>query len=370
MSINGIGQRPFMTGYPMADTRRAGKNEIGEAFGSHMDQMQRSQMSGGAFVLHYFDGEDGDHAVSASCGTDYSVTVYEPKDFDPANPVYKVKTWDKDGNTVERMVDVSKVDPKDSDFIDMYAYACHVSKNGQCSDALSSFMGSGTAIYGMRGRTYEDLTNKVNWMAAVKEMMQMQYDTGNLQGYLGYKKFFDFLMNEEERTSSIGTGSVSNNLRISAKEELEVIQKQQDNIQKEVVQRQQDSAREKTASYYWEREFENIGANAPASVKQAWMEAAAVAGADGMGMTGNGMLSHISQLMVKQVEKSLRGENSHDLLGGSVQSAASVAEEALYALEHPLAPRRDQTPEVVKARDRERIFYQEFLSRLQKLETA
>ncbi|MDE7310437.1 MAG: hypothetical protein K2N87_02270, partial [Eubacterium sp.] len=25
------------------------------------------------------------------------LTVYQPKDFDPANPVYKVKVWDKSG---------------------------------------------------------------------------------------------------------------------------------------------------------------------------------------------------------------------------------------------------------------------------------
>ena len=40
----------------------------------------------------------------------YSLTVYQPNDFDPANPVYKVKAWDKDENVTERMVDVSKID--------------------------------------------------------------------------------------------------------------------------------------------------------------------------------------------------------------------------------------------------------------------
>lgn len=46
------------------------------------------------------------------CGTDYSLTVYQPNDFEPAIPVYKVKAWDKDGNVTERMVDVSKIDKK------------------------------------------------------------------------------------------------------------------------------------------------------------------------------------------------------------------------------------------------------------------
>lgn len=47
----------------------------------------------------------------------YSLTVYQPNDFDPANPVYKVKAWDKDENVTERMVDVSKIDKKNSDYI-------------------------------------------------------------------------------------------------------------------------------------------------------------------------------------------------------------------------------------------------------------
>lgn len=199
MSVNGISQAgPFTRGYPVTGYGRkeTEKNAVEEAFSGRMDQVRKSQSSGGNFVLHYFDNEEGDRSVSACCGEDYSVTVYEPKGFDPADPVYKVKIWDKDGNVTERMVNVSEVDPKNSDFIDMYAYAAHVSESGQCPDALSSFMGSDTAVYGTRQRTYQDLTNKVNWVDAVKEMMQMQYDAGNLQGYLGYKRFFDFLCDD------------------------------------------------------------------------------------------------------------------------------------------------------------------------------
>lgn len=197
MSVYGIGA-PYqgtagygLTGYTAGKTQ---KSMGGSNFASQANNVQKSQMASGAFELHYFDSPDGERAVSAACGTDYSVTVYEPKDFDAANPVYKVKTWDKEGNITERMVDVSEVDPEDSDFIDMYAYSCYLAESGKCPDALSYFMGSDTARYGMEGRTYEDLTHKINWVDAVKEMMMMQYDAGNLQGYLGYKKFFDTLM--------------------------------------------------------------------------------------------------------------------------------------------------------------------------------
>ena len=124
----------------------------------------------------------------------------------------------------------------------MYAYACHVSGNGECPDALSSFMGAGSAAYGLSGNTYQDLTKTVNWMGAVEEMMQMQYDAGNLQGYLDYKKFFDFLTDENPAKA---------------------------------VQKEMDAAD------YWEREFDRIGVNDPPSVKKGWFEAAEAAGKDG-----------------------------------------------------------------------------------------
>ena len=46
--------------------------------------------------------------------------------------------------------------------------------------------------------------------------------------------------------------------------------------------------------------FDMIGPNAPQEVKDAWMEAAKEVNANGMGITKNGMLSHISQMMVQK----------------------------------------------------------------------
>lgn len=44
-----------------------------------------------------------------------------------------------------------------------------------------------------------------------------------------------------------------------------------------------------------EKAFAMIGPNAPQDVKDAWMEAAKEVNANGLGIKGNGMLSHISQ---------------------------------------------------------------------------
>lgn len=128
-----------------------------------------------------------------------------------------------------------------------------------------------------------------------------------------------------------------------------------------------DGITKKTARKYREQVFDQIAPNAPQRVKQAWLDAADVAGIDGMGVSDSGKLSHISQLMVRSIEKGYRGNGVCDLLGNSVQSAMRAADEALYALEHPLDAGRGRTPEQIENQRKEKIFYQEFMKRLQEV---
>ena len=116
---------------------------------------------------------------------------------------------------------------------------------------------------------------------------------------------------------------------------------------------------------YDEKAFESVGANAPEEVKQAWMEAAKEVSANGLGMKKNGMLSHISQMMVQRCNKMLRGEaDNQDILGSTVESAIRATKQALYDLEHP----RVYVPksiEVQQAQIKEREFYMAFLEKLE-----
>ena len=117
-----------------------------------------------------------------------------------------------------------------------------------------------------------------------------------------------------------------------------------------------------------EKAFEYIAPNAPESVKQAWIEAAKETGANGFGLLPNGMLSHISQLMVQSGIAWLKGEtNFNDVLGNSVASAISSAQKALYDLDNPLEPNATRSIEVQQARNKEREFYIAFLEKLQNL---
>lgn len=192
MGINGIGSLGY-TAAGFYGTKKTGKKgSAPEDTGYMHEDVQQSEMPGGAFELHIYD-EEGGAVVGASCGRDYSVTVYKPKDFDPSNPVYKAKVWDKDGNVTERMVDVSKVDPRNSDYIDMFAYASHLSATGECLGAQSSFMRSAASQHGPDGRGYRDLFHATDWVSALADAMQTQFQAGNIEGYLDYKPFWDFL---------------------------------------------------------------------------------------------------------------------------------------------------------------------------------
>lgn len=98
---------------------------------------------------------------------------------------------DAAGNVTERMVDISKVEPKNCDKIDMYAYSSHLSATGECPDAQGVFIGAKSNYNSSTGSS--SLFNKENWQDIVKDIMQMQYRAGNLEGYLHYKQFWDFL---------------------------------------------------------------------------------------------------------------------------------------------------------------------------------
>ena len=114
-----------------------------------------------------------------------------------------------------------------------------------------------------------------------------------------------------------------------------------------------------------EKAFDMIGPNAPQDVKDAWMEAA-------KDINANGMLSHISQMMVQRLNKQLKGDgdaDNIDILGNTTESAIQATSQALYDLDHP----REYVPksiEVQRACMKEREVYVAFLEKLEKLKVS
>ena len=93
-----------------------------------------------------------------------------------------MKVWDKDGNVTEQSADMSKIDARNSDYLNMYAYSSYLTAMGIYSGAQSALTGANALQYGPGGFGYGNLFG-----------MQSQYSAGNLQGYMSYKGYYDTL---------------------------------------------------------------------------------------------------------------------------------------------------------------------------------
>lgn len=121
---------------------------------------------------------------------------------------------------------------------------------------------------------------------------------------------------------------------------------------------------------YDDKAFAYMAPNASEEVRNAWMEAAKETGVNGMGMTQDGKLSHISAMQVNRVEQWLnngKAASAADLLGDTVESALQAAKEALYDLENPLQPVSHRSIEVQQQIIKEKLFYQAFIGKLEQL---
>ena len=114
--------------------------------------------------------------------------------------------------------------------------------------------------------------------------------------------------------------------------------------------------------------LDTIGAYAPDEVRRAWMEAAEETGSNGFSITSDGKHFHGSRLLVQHIIRSHNGEADPDnILGNTIESAISVAEKALYEIDHPLPGSPTKSIEVQQEIKKERAFYVAFLDKLRNL---
>lgn len=195
MGINGI----EAAGYPASgyEARKTEKNMTGGNFTKQMTEAAQAAGQATA-VLHGADEGSGDIAVSAWADvvSGSSISVYKTPDFDPENPVYKVKTWDKSGNVTEQMVDVSKVDPKNCDTAEMYAYTANLKESGNGSfedTVLKAAVAKAVKNAEQRNSGSWNFSEKTDWVKIVNDIMQSEYRYGDLKGYMEWKKFLGLL---------------------------------------------------------------------------------------------------------------------------------------------------------------------------------
>ena len=194
MSVSGIGA----AGYPTAgyETRKTEKNVAG---GNFAKQAAEASQAAGQATATLYGAEEGSGDITIFSGAEVvsgsSYSVYKTPDFDPANPVYKVKIWDNSGNVTERMVDVSKVDPKNCDTVEMHAYTADLKESGKGSfedTVLKAVVAKSVKDAESRSGTWS-FSEKIDWAKIVNDLMQSSYHYGDLKGYMEWKKFLGFL---------------------------------------------------------------------------------------------------------------------------------------------------------------------------------
>lgn len=196
MSVNGIGA----AGYPSADyeTRKTERNTEGGNFAKQAAEAVQAAGQTQTATLHGADEGSGDITIFSGAelvsGSSYS--VYKTQDFDAENPVYKVKIWDKSGNVTEQMVDVSKVNLKNCDTAEMYAYTANLKESGKGSfedTVLKAAVAKAAKNAEQRSSAAWSFSEKFDWTKIVNDLMQSEYSYGDWKGYMEWKKFLGFL---------------------------------------------------------------------------------------------------------------------------------------------------------------------------------
>ena len=194
MSINGISTN-YSAAYGAEKAQKAGVNKD---FAEKIAEAAQASGTETIAAAHGSDEESGDVAVFSTLYTDSGskYTVYKTQDFDPENPVYKVKIWDTGGNVTEHMIDASKIDPKNCDTFEMNVYAAHLKESGKGDfkeTVLKAAITRAAAHLNQKSSASWDYSIKTNWVDTVKEIMQSVYAYGDLKGYMEWKKFLSFL---------------------------------------------------------------------------------------------------------------------------------------------------------------------------------
>ena len=190
MNVGGIS-----TNYSAAyDAEKAQKAGVNGEFSKKMVEAAQAGGTAATVAAHGSDDESGDVAVFRVLYTNSGIkyTVYKTQNFSPENPIYKVKIWDSEENMTERLIDASKVNPRNSDTFEMEVYAAYLMETGKGSfeDTVNRVS---MAKSGANSSTVWNYTQKVNWVEAVHNVMQSVYNYGNLKGYMEWKKFLSFL---------------------------------------------------------------------------------------------------------------------------------------------------------------------------------
>ena len=172
------------------------QNNSDKSFGTAIGNV--TEMPSPNLALHMSKEGDVEKSVGAWANPNAgrSITLYQPQDYDPANPVYKMKIWDMDDNLLEeRNIDINSIDPNNADSYEMYALSVYGEKSGKCPDAVARFtmMHAKQEIEQTAQHGSYSLDAKEDWMGILNDILKEQLDMGFMDGYLKNKAYYEFL---------------------------------------------------------------------------------------------------------------------------------------------------------------------------------
>ena len=136
-------------------------------------------------ILHYICQMEFPDGTSAS--------VFKADDYNLADPEYRVRYWDKEGNYTDTNVQINGVNPRNASYLEMLAYTTYSDVEGFTKNAFGDFMNAARGVNGNISYDADNIKEKKDYMSMVKELMQLQYDSNNLPGYLSYKELYDYM---------------------------------------------------------------------------------------------------------------------------------------------------------------------------------
>lgn len=182
MGIAGVGYGSTVPYYPHMNSRTGKKAES--------QNIQPESPKTGSIELKW-----SDEAIFASGKPDgQSFSVYKADGYSADNPILNIKGTDKDGNSYEQQINPLTVDPENASYVEMMALNAYLVDIGEL-DA-----GDFTAI----ARPTEDDLEKADYLNALRDWRDMQFQLGNMVGYQKATNVCDSLINlKQEQTGTV-----------------------------------------------------------------------------------------------------------------------------------------------------------------------
>lgn len=180
MSISGIGGAMSSANYYNNRVNR-NTNQVASLFDT-----------GTCINLKMTDEDSGNKALTCVGFPDGgSASVFKAEGHTDSNPQYMVKHWNKNGEETEYTINPTQVNPENASYFDMLAYSTYLDLTGQTKNGFGDFLTISRGVNGDLVYDADSMNTKMNFKSLVKEFMQAQYDSGNMVGYLSFKRFYE-----------------------------------------------------------------------------------------------------------------------------------------------------------------------------------